>query len=142
MRIVLVFVLALTADKCLAQATQPSPLIPPLEAGGWKLTSEGHVRAGVSTEKVIDDNKHADVYEIRPTLTLETPHEPLSAFFEFELAHLGEGEEDWLVQAYADYKIGDEWLIRAGRLYTSASFFTSPPPLDLETAPYPREPWG
>ena len=91
---------------------------------------------------MIDDNKHADVYEIRPTLTLETPHEPLSAFFEFELAHLGEGEEDWLVQAYADYKIGDEWLIRAGRLYTSASYFTSPSPIDLETARYPREPWG
>ncbi len=116
-------------------------IIPPLEVDGFTFNPTG-ISRGIFSSEEISDGDHMDWANLRLRLGVQTPNPKLGALFEVELVDADKPDAHWLRMAYASYKITEKWVVRGGHLFLGAPYYSTKPFFGIETARFPREPWG
>ncbi len=121
----------------LSSAAFADPVIPPLTLDNFTLESKVSI-AGMYTSN--PDASELRLSLARYELTLKSPGD-WRIYSSFNMGDYGDRYENWLEQMEFIYQPNKNWTLHIGRLFLAPGYMT-PAQQYLETANYPREPWG
>jgi hypothetical protein len=115
-------------------------LIPVVETGPVDIKFTGFER-NVYDSSAAGQKFDWTVFRVNAGLTLKSDPR-WTMFTQVDFKNIDNNGGNYLRLCYIQFAPSTNWLVRAGRNFSAAPYYTTPMLQNLETVKYPREPWG